>query len=265
MAELTQDQVLAQLRTRGFEEGFQRTPLRDFWGILTSIGGDMRDGDRGPYLVILYNYGEVEVIETIEPYTSPIAQVEITASSKARSAMGYWGASLDRVINAGVPPEVLQEQVKNQDSLVGKKLHLKLTPGHMVPRKQGDQWENIAIDCWELLEVAGEGAPAPTVAPTPAPAANTGARVEAAPAPVPTPTPAAPVVSAAQQALKLLHGKNDQQWHQSVFVDPVVKADAGIVKSIIDKTFLPPMIEMGVVTKDDTTGIYTVDMTKIPA
>ena len=74
---LTQDQILAQLMTRGFEQGFQRSPLRDFWGKLTSITGEMRTGQSGSFAVALYNFDEVEVIESVEPYTSPIGQVEV--------------------------------------------------------------------------------------------------------------------------------------------------------------------------------------------
>jgi len=242
MADVTQAEVLAQLRTRGFEEGFQRTPLRDFWGVLTDISGQMRDGDRGAYLVALYNFAGIEVIDSTETYISPIAQIEVAASSRAMSGMGYLGKSIDNIINAGLPSDAPADQVKNQDFLIGKKLHMKLTPGHMIWNQRAG--EERPRDCWELIEIAGVGAaPVQTVVPPPA----TGT-VQAG---------AVPVQSAAQAALAILDGKNEQQWHQEVFVNDIVKADAELVKSIIGRTFLPPLETAGIVTKDEN-GIYHV-------
>jgi hypothetical protein len=39
---ITQEELMNQLKTRGFEDGFQRTPLRDFKGRLLGIKGEMR-------------------------------------------------------------------------------------------------------------------------------------------------------------------------------------------------------------------------------
>ena len=240
---LTQDQILAQLQTRGFEEGFQRTPLRDFWGKLTSITGEMRTGQRGAFAVALYNFDEVEVIDTTEPYTSPIAQLEVSVSTKARSAMGYLGTSIDNVINAGLPLDAPQEQVKNQSYIIGKYLHMKYTPGHMVPTKDETtgKWGERPVDCWVLMEIRGEGvAAAPAVA-------SPGAVVP----------PVVAGIDANQQALNLLNGKTEQQWHQAVFVDPVVKANTAVIQTIINRQFLTGLEAAGKIVKDED-GIYLV-------
>lgn len=236
---LTQEQVLAQLRTRGFQEGSQRTPLREFWATLTSIGGTMRQGESNSYLVVLYNFdaNDLEILDTVEPYTSPIAQIEIAHSDSRRSGMGYWGASIDKVINAGIPETVTQEGVKNQPYLLNKRLHMKLTPGHLI--WDGRAREQLPRDCWELIEIAGEGAPAAT------------------PSATATAPPAQAGPSATQEALKELDGLNEQEWYQKVFVNDTVKADTDIVNAIIGRTFLPPLEEAGIVTKGDD-GVYHV-------
>jgi len=237
---LTQDQILAQLQVRGFEEGFQRTPLRDFWGTLTSITGEMRTGQRGAFAVALYNFDGVEVIDTTEPYTSPIAQLEVSVSSKARSAMGYLGDSIDKIINAGLPLDAPQEQVKNQSYIIGKFLHMKYTPGHMVPTKDETtgKWGERPVDCWVLVEIRGEGTPAATVPGAVAPPVVTG-------------------VDANQQALNLLNGKTEQQWHQAVFVDPIVKANTAVIQTIINRTFLTGLEAAGKIVKGED-GVYMV-------
>lgn len=253
--ELTQDEVLAQLRTRGFESGFERTPLRDFWGKLDTITGEMRQGQRGMYLVAFYNFSEVEVIYSIEPYESPIAQIEIAASTRQKSRAGYFGASVDKIINAGLPPDVLalipdpsgavdaagkvllvpNPQVKTQSYLLNKILHMAMTPGHMVWNQNAGAEQ--PIDCWELMEIRGEVAPAPQPAPG-------------------TPATSAPA-GAAQQAKALLDGLTEQQWLQKAFGDPVIKADQELVNSIIGRVFLPGLETAGLVEKD-ANGVYHV-------
>ena len=238
---MTQDQILAQLMTRGFESGFQRTPLRDFWGTLTSITGEMRQGNTGAFAVALYNFDGVEVIEATEPYTSPIGQIEVSVSTKEKSKMGYLGKSIDSVINVGLPLDAPAGQAKNQDFIIGKFLHMKLTPGHMIPNRDDATgvWGERPNDCWELMEIRGEGAPPPTT-------------VTGAP-----PPPTTPVVDANQQALSLLAGKTEQLWHQACFIDPVIKADTAVVQSIISRAFLNGLEAAGKVTKD-ADGIYSV-------
>ena len=244
---LTQEQVLAALQVRVFEEGYPGTPLRDFWGTLKSITGEMRNGQSGPYMVALYNSEEVEVIQSNEPYTSPIAQIDVSVSTKAKSKMGYLGASIDKIINAGLAPDVAQSEAKNMDSLIGKKLHWQFTPGHMIPnRDESNNWSDKPTNCWVITEISGEA-----VVATPAVAPVAGQVVTA------TPAPAVTVVSASQQALTLLDGKNVQQWHQVVMADPIVKQDTKVLQSIIDTSFLSGMETGGKMTKN-TDGVYHV-------
>lgn len=236
---LTPDEVLAQLRTRGYEDGFQRTPLKEFRGRLENITGNMVDRFTPPRLEVLYNFTDVEVIESTEPYTSPVAQLTIMHSNRKKSAMGYFGASIDRVINAGLAAEAPADQVKGQDYLQGKVLHMKLTPGHMI--WDGNAGEERPRDCWELMAVIGEGTPAA------APAAATSA--------APAAPPAATGPTAVGAAKAMLEGLTEQQWLQKVFQDPAIKADTELVNSIIGRTFLPPLEAAGLVTKD-ANGIY---------
>ncbi len=244
---LTQDQILAQLQVRGFEQGFQRTPLRDFWGRLTSITGEMRQGNQGSFAVALYNFDQIEVLPggSTEPYNSPVGQIEVSVSVKEKSKMGYLGKSIDRIINAGIPLDAPAEQTKNQGYIIGKFLRMKLTPGHMIPNKDDATgvWGEKPTDCWELMEIRGEtSAPASTPVYTPAGVA---------------PAQAKRPVDANAQALALLAGKTEQQWHQAVFIDPIIKANTGVIQTIINRSFLNGLEAAGKVVKD-ANGVYTV-------
>ncbi len=265
--QLTQAEVLAQLRVRGFESGFQRSPLRDFTGRLMSITGHMVTfGNTGrSSLEILYNFNEVEVLPggSTEPYPFPAAQIGIFQSTRDKSNMGYFAKSVDNIINAGVAenePETLADgspnpAIKKQDYLIGKVLHMKLTGGHMIWDGNAKDATNLKgkempKECWEVLAVDGIGA-APTI---PLPVA--GMPVPAA-SPQPVVVKVTQPVGAAGQALKLLHGKTEQQFYQVAFADPVIKGDGNMVSAILARNFLSPLEVAGTVTKD-ASGIYHV-------
>jgi len=243
LADLTPEQVIEQLRTRGFETGGFRSPLRHFRGKLDSITGSMvqRGAMPQPRLEVLYNFSDVEVFESTEPYPFPVAQINIMHSNRVKSAMGVLGASMDKILNAGLDENAPQEQAKNQDALIGKVQEWKVTPGHMM--WDGSVGQEVPRECWEVVYVEGiGGTPHSGVATTPATAGQ--------------PEPAAPAgVTPIQQAINLLDGKTQQQWNNTVFQDPLVKSDAELTQSIIQGTFLPPLEAAGTVTKDEN-GVY---------
>jgi len=243
LTDLTPEQVMEQLRTRGFETGGFRSPLRHFRGKLDSITGSMvqRGAMPQPRLEVLYNFSEVEVFESSEPYPFPVAQISIMHSNRVKSAMGVLGASMDKILNASLDENAPQEQAKNQDALIGKVQEWKVTPGHLM--WDGNAGAEVPRECWEVVYVEGVGGtPHSGVAATPATAGQ--------------PAPATPAgVTPVQQAINLLDDKTQQQWNDVVFRDPLVKSDAELIQSIIQGTFLPPLEAAGTVTKDEN-GVY---------
>lgn len=241
------EQVLAQLRTRGFETGGFRIPLRWFRGKLDTITGSMVKRGRmtEARLEVLYNFSELEVFESIEPYPFPIAQINVMYSTREKSGMGVLGASIDKVINAGLDGNLPQEKAKNQDFLIGKVQEWRITPGHMMwdMEKQAE----TPRDSWEVTYVEGIGGtphsgvviPTATVSPTA------------------TPTPQSKI-SPTQQAINLLEGRTQQEWNQIVFTDTVVRLDPQLPTAIINNTFIPPLLEAGIITKDDNDRFHVV-------
>ena len=214
-------------------------------GTLTSITGEMRQGNRGAFAVSLYNFGEVEVLYATEPYTSPVAQIEIPVNDRDKSKMGYWGDSIDKIINADVDKTLRHGApgVKNQDYLIGKKLHLTLTPGHPIPNRDEatGKWEDRPSECWTLQEMVGMGSIQPTA----------GAK---------TPTAgvqAKPAADATAIALDILDNKTIQQWHQEVFSNTAVKTDTKLINLIISGQFISGLEGAGRVSKD-ANGVYKV-------
>lgn len=239
---IPQEQLMAQLKTRGFESGGFRSPLRHFRGKLDSITGSMvqRGNMTQAKLEIAYSLSDVEVFESTEPYPFPIAQITVMHSNRDKSAMGVLGASMDKILNAGLDSNTPQQQAKNQDALVGKVQEWKVTPGHLMPDKdEAGKWTETPREAWEVVWVEGMGG-------TP----HSGVFAQLAqPAAKPTGE------TSMQRAIKLLDGKTQQQWNNVVFQDAVVKSDTGLVNSIINGQFLAPLEESGVISKD-TNGVY---------
>lgn len=253
------EQVLAQLKTRGFEEGFSRTPLRDFRGRLGAITGNMITRFQPPRMEVIYNFAELEVIVSTEPYLAPVAQITLLYSNRKDSGMGILGSSIDKIINAGMENEpelvpgaqpgmmVPNPKLRKQEFLIGKMVQFRMTPGHPIYNKS--KGGPVPTDCWECVWVEGFGAAAPT--PMPQPTAAT-----PPPGYVPQPTAAPQMVKTpAQQAVALLEGKTEQQWNQAVFNDPIVRTDAALINKILQKQFLAPLIMAGQVTVD-AAGLY---------
>jgi len=244
MTELTPEQVLAQLQTRGFEAGGFRSPLRYFKGKLGSITGSMVQRGTMPQakLEVNYNFSELEVFDSAEPYPFPIAQISMMHSNRTKSNMGVLGASMDKLINAGVDSNATQAQVKNQDFLIGKVQEWKVIPGHMM--WDNDKQAETPREAWEVVYVEGVGG---------TPHSGVAATVSASTSTVDTPTGVTPV----QQALNLLDGKTQQDWNTLVFQDVLVKGDQSLVAKIIGGAFIPELEAVGMVTKDDN-GVFHV-------
>ena len=245
---LTQEQVLAQLQTRGFETGGFASPLRYFRGKLDSITGSMVQRGTMPQarLEVSYNFSEVEVFESTEPYPYPIAQISLLHSNRDKSGMGVLGQSMDKIINAGVGANIPQAQTKNQDFLIGKVQEWKITPGHMMWNR--DENRETPRDCWEVTYIEGVGG-------TP----YSGAQQVADTQQPTTFGTATPVVTPDIQAMNLLDGRTMAEWQQAVFQDPIIRDEtAGVKTKIINQQFIPPLEAAGLVTKDDN-GVYHVN------
>jgi len=252
------DEVLAQVRIRDWDSGFQQTPLKHFKGRLQDpdgISGYMTTIAGKPRLQVVLTFSELDVIDSSEPYISPVAQLEFLQSNRQDSGWGIIGSSIDNILNPKDEKgaDVLSpEQIKGIRHCLGKMMELKLTGGHMMYDKNSTRQDKKSPkDAWEVIAIEGEQVTNKAAQSTP---------IQAAATPAPTSAPAnANGYNAIQQALSLLNGKTDVEWHKVVFNDPIVKADrTGLISRIIGKKFLP-IFEGTVAIKDAATGRYSVD------
>lgn len=211
---MSEEDLLSELKTSGLRTGGRRTPLREFKGVLDGIKTEPNQYQKTD--VILW-FSELDVIASDEAYPFPITNLNITYNENEKSKWGVFADSTRKFV-----PENVTNVAALLESLMGKRLHMKYTGGHMMWDR--DKGMETARECWEL--VGAEGGEPMTVA--------TGGASDTA-----------------KIALDLMDGKTIQEWNQEVFQNPAVKVDGALIDQIIGNTFFPAMKEQGNVTVDD--------------
>ena len=212
------------IKIRGLEKGFEESPLQEFEGILDRYETREVNSDK---------WGESVRVELFFKDVVIIASTQPYNFPIAQLSLKYsdkensvWGI-FAKSLEKVLPAE------GELDNCIGHKMHMTKTPGHGFGKDRETQ-EPIIRECWECMAVDGLA-------------------------------PAGPAVSAKLRALQLLDGKATlQEWHSIVFTDPGVQSEPEVIQSILDNTFLAPMVEAGVVSQDGQ-GAYHVKLDAVPA
>jgi hypothetical protein len=133
-------EVTDMLTTRGLKDGFG-TPLQEFIGLLDSYS--TRKDEKFNKLRVTFNFKDIKVIKSSEPYNFPIAPIDINFSEHKKSNWGVFSGSANKFM-----PD-------NEDLpwLKGKRVHMALTPGHDFGKdKEG---KPMIRDCWEVVGIDG--------------------------------------------------------------------------------------------------------------
>jgi len=242
------EQLRAAIKLRGLEEsGGPQTPLRDFVGKLESWEPVTVQGQQNTYVVVRFNYTELQVIVSATPYTFPHGTIEISSSTRANSR---WGIFAKSAVSFIPPAEEL-------DYLVGRYQRMGFTPGHMLPRNVNGSWNDVATDSWECMGLGDTPAGLAEIITGVSPAAGGGI------------TPATPSLAAAQgksardAAIELLVGSNVTVFNMAALNNDLIKTDTDLVNSIMAKgesagdasIFIDEVINAGLVTRGDD-GVY---------
>jgi len=146
-----------------------QSPLREFIAILESWEAETREvaadnpGDTPrKYQVITFNFKDLEVIESTEPYAFPIAVLSIGyAPPTVSRGNTRWDALASSIRKLTPDPDL--------DLLVGKRqtwamqpatLRQALTEEDGTPKLDGRLkalWGDVQADCWQVKEIEGLG------------------------------------------------------------------------------------------------------------
>jgi len=214
----------AKLSSKNLREGGgPRTPLRKFWGDLqdyTVKEVKYQSGDSG--YAIQYDFENVEVLESTEPYDFPIAQVDISYSPND-------AGEVSKNSRSGIFLDSLNAFYReNQDlpDAVGKRLLLHYTGGKQIYNR--DQGGLVDTEAWQVVEAQGFS---DVVEPK-------------------------SKVDPLAHTLSILDGKTIQQFQQEAVKDPIVKGSE-YSSQILNGQFIPTQEAAGKIGKNDD-GTYSI-------
>ena len=240
------EQLRSAIKLRGLEEsGGPQTPLRDFVGKLESWEPVTVQGQSGGYVVVRFNYTELQVLISAIPYTFPHGTIEVSSSTRAQSRWGIFAKSASEKI----PP------TEELDYLVGRYQRMGFTPGHMLPRRGADgQWSDVATDAWEVVGLNDSASGLAELVSGVGGSGEAGAVVQMA----------GGAGSARDKAIELLIGSNVTQFNMSALQNDSIKLDSAIVDSIMAKgisapdasVFIDEVVAEGLVVRG-ADGVYS--------
>ena len=210
-----------------------RTPLIRFKGVLKQYQGEVRHDDtrNRDFHMVVFDFTDVEVLETSEPYPFPIAKIEISFSDRAdtrwaaftksfRSTCGSQGGSLDPLVGKKQEwhqgPCLLRQPVMDEE-------------GNPVEEKGRPKWANQPSTSWQVVSVEGF-----------ANAANNGKFNDI--------------------LLDLINGKTEEEFTQALFNQSELKAYGTEFTDTVNRQIkreLLPMLEVAGLIKKSTEGVWS--------
>jgi hypothetical protein len=197
----------------GSPEGM--SPLRRFKGTLKEWRTEEKTPETGkPYRNVLFDFVDVEVLEATEPYPFPITQIRLRYADPQTSRGGTrWAVFSEsaRAVTKGVA-----EPSKTLEYLEGKSQEWFMGEGsvRVGPNDNNAEWHDELVLCWKVASVAGGVQP------------ESGGQVM-------------------DHVVKLLDGKQEQEFYTVLFTDATVKANPKIIEQATKRELLPMLESSG--------------------
>ena len=212
---MTQEQFTPSLETRPFG-----TPLRRFSGVLKDYTSERREPSEGSggksYMVITFNFTDLEVLESVEPYMFPIATISISYSTSQQTKWDALASSIKKVLGLGA----------TLDDITGKTQEWAFLPATLRVRGDDGNWSNAEQETWQLVSLEGTTAG--------------GEKVDD---------------GIDDHILSILDGKDEQSFYQEFYQDELVRKHPDLITAATQRKLLDTLMEAGRVTRDEA-GIY---------
>ncbi len=221
------------------------TPLRHFKGTLAADikldeERETKDGSR-KYVVLNFNFSDLEVIDAVEIYPFPIALITIgyapPSTSRGSTAFEVLAGSLRKLMPDNL--DINQLRGKHQEwKMVERSLRRGLTDeeGHPIMDGNNKQiWGEVPVLCWIVLAVDGLGSVAEKDA------------------------------DFNVFLVALADGKTEPKFYEDALTNAEVTARPNIVEAIIGRKLLATLFEMNLLTRDAEGILHrTADETAAP-
>ena len=202
------------------------TPLRRFRGMLQDFVPTKvtPQGGGNEYMSIVFNFVDLVVIDSVEPYPFPIATLSISYSTSVETRWDALASSIKRVYDS---TPALEE-------LVGKVQEWAYMPVKLRKRLDDGNWATVDDEAWQLVSIDGVGAGVGT---------GTGAST------------ATPTFDVDAHILDLLEGKNEQEFYQVFYQDVEIRKHPDLITAATERKLLTTLEEAGRIERDPQ-GIY---------
>lgn len=200
---------IPSLQTRPFG-----TPLRRFTGKLKDYVTEKRTGTEGgggkEYMVIVFNFTDVEVIDSVEPYPFPIATINISYSTTTNTRWDAFASSIKKVL--GLTPTLDDIVDKVQEwAYMSCKLRM-LVDG---------EWKEVDQEAWQLVSVEGAEGEGST----------NGDKIT-------------------EHILDLIDGKTEQDFYQVFYQDEEVRKHPDLITAATERQLLKSLEDAGRISRD---------------
>jgi len=210
---MTEEQFVPSLATKAFG-----TPLLRFQAFLKEYKSEKRrDESSGrEYMVVKFDFTDLVVIDSVEPYPFPVAVIEIGYSSTEKTKWDALAQSIKKLY--GRTPAL--------DEIVEKTQEWHFGDCKLRTLDDSDkQWKDLPGQAWQIVSIEGIG------------------------------DPAVETQNRDDHVLDLLDGRTEADFNQEVLTDPTVRQDRDLVTAITNRELLPSLEKAGRAHRDSA-GVW---------
>ena len=193
------------------------TPLRVFEGLLQDYVPTKHAAVEGgrEYMTIVFNFVDVVVIKSVEPYPFPIATISLPYSTSTDTRWDALASSIKKVF--GSTPAL--------EELVGKKQRWEYLPTKLRKMLEDKTWATVDDESWQLVSIEGVGEGVSGSGTTPS-------------------------FDIDAHILTLLDGKTEQDFLQVFYQDPEVRKFPDLITAATNRELLPTLEKAGRIGRD---------------
>lgn len=195
------------------------TPLRRFRGVLKEYVSEKRTDEtsKREYMTIAFNFVDLVVIDSVEPYPFPIASIGIGYSTATDTRWDVLASSIKKLF--GLTPAL--------DDLVGKAQEWAYLPCKLSKKLEGEGWTKVPDEGWQVVSLEGLDA---------------GSAQQVA-------------QDITEHVLDMLDGKTEQDFYQAFYQDPDVRKHPDLITEATERRLLDTLQTAGRAHRDSA-GVW---------
>ncbi len=195
------------------------TPLRRFKATLQNYVSEKRQDQASnrEYMTIQFNFVDLVVMESVEPYPFPIATIGIGYSTTTDTRWDVFASSIKKLF--GTTPSL--------DEIVSKGQEWGYLPCKLTKRLESGEWIKAPDEGWQLVSLDG---------------LDSGSAEQAA-------------QDITERIIEMADGKTDQAFLQDFYQDPEVRKHPDLITAASNRSLLASLEAAGRISRDSN-GVW---------